>query len=287
MQAAIAGLALLFAQQQAQSPVEDYRLTEAASVILPSNVVPEHLAGSESGAFIVWGRGQRGVWLFQPATHSGSDLRVDELDQVAGVSFVTDTTFEVVDAGLSEILVFGITGDLLERRKFDRADSLAHVFRVSNQWMGVTRYEARVALRGLEDGATNTLEIPGFAGRGAFHISSDANAFLFSLVSDPFTIVRAPLITLQLETWPAQNFPFEHDRWIALPPVGVGKGYLQTLVDPASDDRLLIRFDQHGRVLRASPLAIPIAIVGASATGNKVFVARNVGTIEIVIYESK
>ena len=59
--------------------------------------------------------------------------------------------------------------------------------------------------------------------------------------------------------------------WYALPPVYVAANeiYLRTLVDAQTDNRLLLLYDQCGRIRRSRAIQAPIGI--AAAAGNLVY----------------
>lgn len=72
--------------------------------------------------------------------------------------------------------------------------------------------------------------------------------------------------------------------WASLPLVVLNCGYLQTIADLAEDRRLIVIYDQDGRVISHLTLDVPLGLTRGAADRSRVYGARRTGSVEIVAY---
>lgn len=73
-------------------------------------------------------------------------------------------------------------------------------------------------------------------------------------------------------------------NWHGLPPLDLGKGYLQVLVDLASDRRLLRILDQSGNEIRSRELVGAIAFIASDPESASAVAVRVLDATELVVY---
>jgi hypothetical protein len=73
-------------------------------------------------------------------------------------------------------------------------------------------------------------------------------------------------------------------RWFAAATVALDSGYVQTLADARSDDRMLILFDRSGAEIRQTRVSVSMAFVGVDQTRHELLAVRNSGVNELVWY---
>lgn len=73
-------------------------------------------------------------------------------------------------------------------------------------------------------------------------------------------------------------------NWHGLPPLDLGKGYLQVLVDLASDRRLLRILDQSGNEIRSRELIGAIAFIASDPWSASTVAVRVLEVTELVVY---
>jgi hypothetical protein len=76
-----------------------------------------------------------------------------------------------------------------------------------------------------------------------------------------------------------------HRALISLPAVSLDQGYLQTIADLKSDSRVLVRYDERGKVVAQVHLAIPLGILQSLPTKRELLAVRTSGGSELVLYE--
>ena len=75
--------------------------------------------------------------------------------------------------------------------------------------------------------------------------------------------------------------------WMALPVVALDKGFVQTLVQPVSDRRLLLLYDDFARFVRASHPPVSFGVLAASDRASLLVASRRREMQELVLYRWK
>jgi hypothetical protein len=73
--------------------------------------------------------------------------------------------------------------------------------------------------------------------------------------------------------------------WVALTPVSLNDGFLQTFADLRSDRRILVRYDSEFRLAAHVVADVPLAFMTSIPNKRLLLVARNTGDLELVTYE--
>lgn len=76
----------------------------------------------------------------------------------------------------------------------------------------------------------------------------------------------------------------EFTEWAGLPVVELDSGYIQTLADMRSDQRILVLFDHAGTPVRHRVLDVPLGIVASNPTAHLLLVLRRTDRLELVVY---
>lgn len=95
----------------------------------------------------------------------------------------------------------------------------------------------------------------------------------------PAGVVGAPLVPADTALGSSEGA-----RWIAMPMIDLGSGFIQTFADLASDRRSIITYDREGNAIREARIQVPMGLVGTSGDGGSILAVRNVGRSEAVWY---
>lgn len=295
---ALAALVLLAACAEsgaapASAPVLE--LEEAYAYVLPDSLRLNGLTARDSANVLAWSADR--LLLVNPMQTAGSPV-VRHLRAAPIAAAVTgESTFEVVDAAGEW------RGDLHPSQspastgRWTVVTQPLNAARTPKGWVGGGRDEhGRYRLVSLlSSGAPRVLwTVSPDTLRGgrlpAYLLSPSAAGVLMSEAESPFRTwrvdwdgtVHVPFAPRRAALPPRR--PGQDARWVALPVVDLGSGYLQTLADLGSDRRVLVTFDQTGRQVRASVLRVPVGIAGKSEDGRFLVGARDVGQPELVLY---
>lgn len=125
-----------------------------------------------------------------------------------------------------------------------------------------------------------------------YHLSPAGPALLLTHLTAPFEVLRVDPRTGGVDTLatPAADaavdaaLPDTLAGWRALPAVALDCGWLLTLTDLASDQRLLLRYDPAGTLARVTPLEAPFGLVAGRPAAATLLAARRAGAMELVWY---
>ncbi|MBK9690866.1 MAG: hypothetical protein IPO73_04110 [Gemmatimonadetes bacterium] len=125
-----------------------------------------------------------------------------------------------------------------------------------------------------------------------YHLSPAGPALLLTHLTAPFEVLRVDPRTGGVDTLatPAADpavraaLPDTLAGWRALPAVALDCGWLLTLTDLTSDQRLLLRYDAAGALARVTPLAVPFGLVAGRPAAATLLAARRAGAMELVWY---
>jgi hypothetical protein len=76
----------------------------------------------------------------------------------------------------------------------------------------------------------------------------------------------------------------DRDMWVSLPTLRLDRGYLQTIGNAGSDHRILVLYDELGRVSRRKVLAVPMGFAASIPETKTLIAARRINRVEIVAY---
>lgn len=204
-----------------------------------------------------------------------------------------DGDFELLTASPPTILRMGPTGNELGRDAVEGPGSLVAglAFGVS-EWLllwrlsnGQHRLTMRPGDRSITDFAWEEWRTDA---PSSFWLTRAADtAVLVSRAEHPHPTVLVDVRTGRVRTFepPLSGSGEGHRSLHAMPMVALAQGFLQTLSDVGSDDRVLARFDHCGRVLSRRWLRIPLSALGSEPGDGTVLFARRLSGLELVRYK--
>lgn len=265
------------------------RLHEAFAYPFPDSLRIVSMVAREPDELLAWAPNQGAVLHVVHGTVTA--VGAGHLRLPVGAAFV-DGGIEVVDAQRRGIVAFAADGAERGFRAIDADGAVRNAVRTRAGWM-VGLSSARDGYRVLNlagDSAREVARIPADTSVGAElregQLASDGDAVLVTDTHAPFTTRRVPddgTTAATLEPGlPADSV--EGAKWVPLPMLALGDGYVQVLADVTSDRRVLVLFDAAGRVLRQTRLAVPLAFVTTVPGLHLLVGSRAVGARELIGY---
>lgn len=268
-------------------------LAESGALPLPATSGIQGWAADRSGAVALWS--VAGELLAINARRTLARTRLPDTLTPAGLALSGDTLRFLdlasgrefrVRAGEVEVTGVGVAlapGVLLEQAVW-----------AGSQWVVAVREVATGALIVHAAGSQARYRAAPSPEPGALRrlqLSPAGAEVLVTELTAPFRVVRLDPSTGQADTLaPALgslgSATIEADSlglWRALPAVALDCAVLLTLSDLRSDQRLLVRYDATGRVVRATRLEAPLGMVTALG-GESLLAARRAGELELVWY---
>jgi len=121
-----------------------------------------------------------------------------------------------------------------------------------------------------------------------FRVHDGGRVFAFTQVLHPFKTVlvrRGEVEPMWIAPPDTTVSALPKGVWVALPLLPLDFGYLQTLSNLASDERVLLRFDDTGILLKSSVVPIRMAFVDTHPSTQIAITAREITASEIAIYK--
>ncbi len=266
-------------------------LQEEAYYQLPSGFRPSGVAAHPDGRLLVWSlRDVRALLLV-------GDLWVTlQLEAAAvGARFLPDGGVEVVDAAgrHHRFDPDGVSGPPHMPPATDgRSDSVVGASYVSGQWYVLSQAGTLFRVRDSEPPdqvRASWPELPGAVASNIVLGRAGENSLLLTATVYPFAALRYNVRTGELMSFETVNelsIPSElqdgQGLWRSLGMLPLAQGYLRTLSDARSDNRLMVLYDSCGRSIRATALRAPLGF--AAATDQHVLAVRHAGETEVVRY---
>jgi hypothetical protein len=280
---------LLLLPAPATSQPAHLRLTEAFAVALPDTVHVASIAALGPDELLAWAPNQAAVLHVvrgEPGMFGARELRLP-----VGAAFV-DGGYEVVDAQRRGVVSFAADGSERGFRPIAAEGALRNAVRTPAGWfVGANSSTAGYVLLGLRGDSVHLLaRLPADTSVGAqlreAQLAPDGDGVLMTDVRAPFTTLRvsadgAVLGTLQ----PGRPEPSPAGaKWVPLPALALGDGFVQVFADLVSDLRDLVVFDAEGRVVRRTRVEVPLAFVASVPSQHLLVGSRAIGARELVGY---
>lgn len=125
-----------------------------------------------------------------------------------------------------------------------------------------------------------------------YHLDRSRRGLLLTRLTAPFEVLRLDPVSGALDTLvrPLAEAPLRAalpdslGRWRALPIIEIDCGWLLTLSDLGTDQRVLVRLDAGGRLAKVTPLEVPFGVMAGEAEAATLLAARRAGGLELVWY---
>ncbi len=129
-------------------------------------------------------------------------------------------------------------------------------------------------------------------GTPRYEVDVEGDALTLVHLTEPFEVLRVDPAGGRVDTLAVpgheaavrSRLPAPAPHWRALPAARLDCGWLVTLADLESDARLLLRYDEAGRLVRVAPLSAPFGIVSGEPATATLLAARRAGRLELVWY---
>ena len=167
--------------------------------------------------------------------------------------------------------------------------------RLSTGWLVVysrapAKFEYRLWSPGLNAPYRTDSLVPGQVPlRNGLYVTTHRHKVIASGVAWPFLWAqRDHLGTVVVQSTPVQdtlglNNPM-HRSWVGLAVIPLDRGFIQTLADPRSDRRLLVRYDETGNVAAVTELSVPVGFMDSRPELNLALGLRETDRKEILVY---
>jgi hypothetical protein len=274
----------------------------AARLLPPTPGVSGAASDPASGDLLLWTADQTVIPVTEAGT--GRPLPLGRDVTITAVGPGPDAPgFTVLDGSAGVLLRLDPEGHVVAREVLPRIEGEvveAAVF-AGGRWVVGSRdvLRRRYVLRRLESGGTTVLfatePVASLSGIPRFHLTAAGSAVLLAEVMAPFRVHRVPL-----EAGAAQSYEpvLTAGReglipdsalavWRSLAALPLDCGAVQTLTDLSSLARLLVRYDQAGRVARVTRIEAPLGLMVSRPERHALIGARRAGaeTLELVFYE--
>ena len=266
--------------------------TEQLTVAVGEGELLQGAALSPSGRLIAaWFHGVPGIRLYRGSV--ATDVPVRHVGQAIGVSFLGERTKESVDAAEGQVIVADTAGSVVSRRNLPAAREADAAARTELGWFLALTDAVPPRIRMPSEHGT---WMPDSTYSRAVALGADDAAGLVWQSFSPFRVWRIGADTdwLPVEFQRISPDWFDGDIassvrlnpgiWSTTSVVSIGPGYVHTLANRATDRRLLLWFDSHGRFERYSTVDAPIGFVAGAAGARVVLAVRTLNTTEFVKY---
>jgi hypothetical protein len=274
-------------------------LSEIRHAVIPATFTVIGGIGSADNRFLVWSANKS--YLMVSTSTGWVDLPVHGSNGIIGASFVgSDTVIEILSSNPPEIVRISSGGTQLDRHRLGIwADSLTleTAAMLDSGWFigGLTQDRSyRIAWVDRAGSEQVLSKLPFTAGRQAsFRMVGRKDHVIISSRLAPYDLTvlypngvsttvsrKSDLLSKGLS---ALNDSTAF--WVALTPVSLNDGFLQTFADLRSDRRILVRYDSEFRLAAHVVADVPLAFMTSIPNKRLLLVARNTGDLELVTYE--
>lgn len=273
---------------------QELRLRQVGQYSLAKDFHPTGAVLADDGAVLVWEKLKSTVTLLTPYGTRRS-ITSPRLGGIVGAAFGAADTLELIDVGDHATVRLSRGGRFISATPIVVGNDIDSAVRIGKAWFigwrasDTTYGTARLSENGIVSDVQVSV-VPSEARE-----NTGAGVVLANLWGIPaYTWRRAPFTTRATGAVPAKILdPMAAFRqhvgrsanWAALAPVTFADGAVQTVADLTSDRRFVIVYSRDGAVLSATTLNAPLGFVAAAPTAHRILAARNVGSLELVIYE--
>ncbi|WP_419161135.1 hypothetical protein [Candidatus Palauibacter sp.] len=272
----------------------EIELTEQAAIALPGDRLLNGAALSPSGDLVAaWFAGSPGVRVY--GRSAPRDILVAEIGHATGVEFLDEEHFEIVDAASGGVVTADMAGVAHSRRGLPGSRQATAAARTATGWiLAISDSNSTPSYLRLPEGKGTW--VPDSSYMRTLGLSVGGWGALVWQGFSPFRAWRIGVgrewTSVEFERVSADWFDDDvssalrasPDIWSVTSVVAVGSGYVQTLANRGTDDRLLLWFDQGGRFLRHVAVNAPFGFVAAAAKAPVMLAMRTLNDSELVKY---
>jgi len=233
----------------------------------------------------------RGVLLLDPTWSSAAHIPIGSAPGIVSANHSPDRGLEIAMRDPSTVYRVDSTGRMESRLDLPGDGWLVAAAPLDDGgWVTLSAISASHYAVCVHPGGARCLDLSLGTGRevsvGGWISLEEGHALV--ALRDP----RLPVVRVELETRREALFEValpedEHGsgHWVSMPIVPIDGGYLQTLSDLMSDDRVFVLYDADGLVLSRRTLSLPISLVAARRGRGDILGARRHSHVELVKYE--
>lgn len=262
-------------------------LEEQFAIAVPGSVALLGVTAGDGGQLVAWSRREA---FSISATKAPEPFPVRFSGAPAGAGFAADGTLELVDPAAGVLRRVTMAGERASRllppglRIVDAVRTARHGWIVA----GVDA-DGQYRIQPLDAGPWWVIRADTLRGGvlAPYRLAATAQGVLLTEAEPPFRTWRVgPEGTGQAFAPKGSGTPESTgvQKWVSTPVVDLGNAMVQTLSDLASDRRVMVLYDHHGREQRKTVLSVPMALVGISADGRHLIGVRDLGRPEVVLY---
>lgn len=278
-------------QSTSSDPVLD--LEEVFSYPVPDSIAVVDAWASSQATLLLWSAEPGGLFLIRNGEWLaiGGDVA---RNPIAGAVTDGGNVIEVVDSERRSILRFDLTGQLQSEREFNVPLAIEGAARAAGAWFIGGRNAAGdfVVYAFGTDGPTKRLYVlPRDLGErvSAYLAPAGADVLITPIGYNSTATrissdgrIRRVLQPPADSVIDAQHRTGRPSRWISLRSLALDRGYIRMLSDLASDDRVLLLYDDAGNIVRHRFIDIPFGLVASSSEQQLLVAARHLHRTEIV-----
>ena len=278
-------------------------LEQVTASVLPGIPVTT-IVNDGKGRFLAWSRTTGTIALFEGGVWRTQALPVD-VRAVLGAGFDPDgkiqLVYEVTDFASGRGTAYlGALDRLSEQTEIPvtTPGRVVQAAMVDDNWYlaAIVESNALVVLRRSSSGEVREVwRIAGKPGRAPaprWQMTPQGEGLLITRVDSPFTVQRIDSGgRLRTTATPVANQRVRavlagvtKGIWNSLPAVRLDDGYLQTLTDLRSENRVVVVAARDGNVLSVSPLKAPLGFVDSDTRARQVCAVRTLNVRELICY---
>ena len=276
--------------------VSEVVFTEQTTIPLPKDRQLIGAALSPSGDFVAaWFARTPGVRVFGGPVPK--HILAADIEQATGVEFLNDELLEILDAASGDAVTAGIGGVVHARRHLPGSRQATAAARTATGWtLAIADADSVPSHLRLPQEGGEWVPDPIYTGALGLGVSGERREALVWQALSPFgawqigsspeeaSVEFEPMSPDWFNDAVASAMRQTPALWSLTSVVAVGSGYVQTLANRGTDDRVLLWFDERGRFLRYVHLQVPFGFIAAAARAPVMLAIRTLNNSELVKY---
>lgn len=264
------------------------RLEETIVILLPDSLEVSGAAASSSDEFVLWSRPQQRAWTVRGEEPIVPLIAPGVYDPVAAAH--TGQVVEIVDARTNSLLRWTPDGEFLEARQFEPDGRIVAADHGSAGWLFVASNAGSQAMLRFDgrrlEGVGSWQDDDGRALSPQVWLRAWGSGAIVSEARYPFRWRLLATSGARIRGAPGAHGPAADSSSgsIGFPVLPIEGGFLQTIADLRSPQRLLILYNAEGVPVRTTRFAVPMAFVAAVRSRRLLVAVRRTDRLELVLY---